>query len=155
MQGQRSHTPTSQYGFLRDPTGSGVCSVPWFRYASVLVTNSIGNLINRRLCCPHCRGEGVVSVKRNVDVYIEPGLKNRSVIRVSEQGHQLLNKRAGDLVVIIKEKQHQRFKRANCDLGIGLHISVFESLLGFKQRITHLDGHIVEITNPPGVVVKV
>jgi len=47
---------------------------------------------------------------------------------------------AGDLIVIIEEKEHSLFKRKNADLIIIKKITLKEALTGYNFIITHLDG---------------
>lgn len=40
------------------------------------------------------------------------------------------------------------------DLVTNLRISLLEALLGFEREIKHLDGHLVQVSVPRGVVVQ-
>lgn len=51
----------------------------------------------------------------------------------------------GDLVFIIKQRPHSKFKRVGNNLFMDLEISLEESLLGFRRTIVHLDNHKFEV----------
>ena len=54
-----------------------------------------------------------------------------------------------DLIFVIKEIEHDIFKRVENDLIVGLDINLIDSLIGFKFEFTHLDDSkfIVESNN--------
>lgn len=59
----------------------------------------------------------------------------------------------GDVIFTIKQQPHNRFKRVGDNLYQDLTISLEEALLGFKKRINHLDGHLVEISSKEDEVI--
>mmetsp|Transcript_32377 Transcript_32377/g.23913 ORF Transcript_32377/g.23913 Transcript_32377/m.23913 type:complete len:114 (+) Transcript_32377:697-1038(+) len=61
---------------------------------------------------------------------------------------------AGDVIFVIKQAKHKLFKRVQDNLYYDLTISLEEALLGFKKRIAHLDGHLVEVSSKPDEVVQ-
>jgi DnaJ-class molecular chaperone len=64
----------------------------------------------------------------------------------------------GDLIFVIRTSPHDIFTRHHHDLRMSLEISLLESLVGFSKEVTHLDGHIVTITNDqvtiPGIIIS-
>jgi len=60
----------------------------------------------------------------------------------------------GDVIVVVKEKEHQTFKRKQADLAMTLKVSLYEALCGFQREITHLDGckHLIQVEN--GEIIK-
>ncbi|CAE6925650.1 DNAJ1 [Symbiodinium natans] len=61
-------------------------------------------------------------VQEELTVFIERGLE------------------VGDLIVVLHELEHPRFRRRDADLFMKLDISLAEALVGFKRVIQHLDG---------------
>ena len=53
----------------------------------------------------------------------------------------------GDVIFTIKQTPHPKFKRVGDNLFTDINISLEEALLGFKKRIGHLDGHLVEFSS--------
>eukprot|EP00455_Lapot_gusevi_P041277 TRINITY_DN476_c0_g1_i3.p1 TRINITY_DN476_c0_g1~~TRINITY_DN476_c0_g1_i3.p1 ORF type:complete len:137 (-),score=74.42 TRINITY_DN476_c0_g1_i3:49-429(-) len=51
----------------------------------------------------------------------------------------------GDVIIKLNTKPHPTFRRRGDDLLHDMTISLKEALIGFKKKITHLDGHIVKV----------
>lgn len=60
----------------------------------------------------------------------------------------------GDIVVVLQQKEHPKFKRKGEDLFVEHTLSLTEALCGFQFVITHLDGRQLLIKSHPGEVVK-
>lgn len=60
----------------------------------------------------------------------------------------------GDLVFVIKQKEHPKFKRKGDDLFVEHKLSITEALCGFQFVLTHLDGRSLLIKSNPGEVIK-
>lgn len=57
--------------------------------------------------------------------------------REAEQAPNII---PGDVIVKLKTKKHATFTRRGDDLLMQLSITLKEALVGFKRRVTHLDG---------------
>ncbi len=57
--------------------------------------------------------------------------------REAEQAPNII---PGDVIVKLKTKKHATFTRRGDDLLMPLSITLKEALVGFKRRVTHLDG---------------
>jgi|688.fasta_scaffold848691_1 DnaJ-class molecular chaperone len=51
----------------------------------------------------------------------------------------------GDIIFVLRVRPHSRFTRKGYDLFTNVEITLKEALLGYSKRITHLDGHVVQI----------
>lgn len=60
----------------------------------------------------------------------------------------------GDIVFVLQQKEHLKFKRKGDDLFVEHTLSLTEALCGFQFVITHLDGRQLLIKSQPGEVVK-
>ncbi|CAH2065509.1 unnamed protein product [Thlaspi arvense] len=60
----------------------------------------------------------------------------------------------GDIVFVLQQKEHPKFKRKGEDLFVEHTISLAEALCGFQFVLTHLDGRNLLIKSNPGEVVK-
>lgn len=60
----------------------------------------------------------------------------------------------GDIVFVLQQKEHPKFKRKGDDLFVEHSLSLAESLCGFQFVLTHLDGRQLLIKSNPGEVVK-
>lgn len=54
---------------------------------------------------------------------------------------------AGDLIFVINDTGNDFFRREGCNLLIQRDISLKQALIGFKFRIKHMDGRILEIVS--------
>jgi DnaJ family protein A protein 2 len=81
-------------------------------------------------------------------------MKNNSKIRFSGESDERPGIVPGDVIILIQEKEHDRFKRKGADLLYTCEISLSESLCGFTKTITHLDGRVIKVTVPAGQVIK-
>lgn len=60
----------------------------------------------------------------------------------------------GDIVFVLQQKEHPKFKRKGDDLIVDHSLSLTEALCGFQFILTHLDGRQLLIKSQPGEVVK-
>jgi DnaJ-class molecular chaperone len=49
------------------------------------------------------------------------------------------------VIIILKQTDHQIFRRWNDHLLITMEISLTEALTGFTKKVRHLDGHTVTV----------
>jgi DnaJ family protein A protein 2 len=59
----------------------------------------------------------------------------------------------GDIVLVVREGNHEMFQRKGCDLVMKKEISLREALTGVCFSFEHLDGHRVIVRSAPGAVV--
>lgn len=60
----------------------------------------------------------------------------------------------GDIVFVLQQKEHPKFKRKGDDLFVEHTLSLTEALCGFQFTLTHLDNRQLLIKSQPGEVVK-
>ena len=60
----------------------------------------------------------------------------------------------GDIVFVLQQKEHPKFKRKGDDLSVEHMLTLPEALCGFQFILTHLDGRQLLIKSQPGEVVK-
>ncbi|KAK9170264.1 hypothetical protein Syun_002404 [Stephania yunnanensis] len=60
----------------------------------------------------------------------------------------------GDIVFVLQQKEHAKFKRKGDDLFFEHTLSLTEALCGFHFVLSHLDGRQLLIKSQPGEVVK-
>ncbi|GJM94469.1 hypothetical protein PR202_ga11114 [Eleusine coracana subsp. coracana] len=85
----------------------------------------------------------------NVDeiltIDIKPGWKKGTKITFPEKGNERRNVRPSDLVFIVDEREHPKFKRDGNDLIYTHKISLVEALTGCAVQLTTLDGRNLTI----------
>ena len=95
--------------------------------------------------CPNCGGHKVVSALKTLNVQIEQGMDNGSEIVFGGQSEQNPDWFPGDIIFVLKVREHSRFKRSGHDLHTTVKLTLKEALLGYQKKITHMDGHTVQI----------
>jgi molecular chaperone DnaJ len=94
--------------------------------------------------CDDCRGTGQVRGSETVKVRIPPGVSEGNYITVSGGGDAAeRGGPAGDLYVVIEEKEHGRFERHGNDVLLDLPLSYTQLALGTKLEVPTLDGNVL------------
>lgn len=91
--------------------------------------------------CRECRGRGRVSAKQRVSVEVPAGIADGQRIRVSGRGHA--GERGGppgDLYVLVRVKEDERFVRDGDDLVTAVDISFAQAALGASVEVPTIDG---------------
>ena len=84
--------------------------------------NGEGTIIKDR--CPTCNGQGVVRKEKTIQVTIPVGVSSGNYITLRGQGDAgKYNGVAGDLIVVIEEKEHDYFERHGDDILLKLRVS--------------------------------
>ncbi|PNH11245.1 Chaperone protein dnaJ 2 [Tetrabaena socialis] len=105
--------------------------------------------------CQSCKGKCLVSDKKTFDVHIEAGMKHGSRISLrGEAGCSEPGLAPGDIILVVVQKEHDVFQRANVDLVMEKSISLTEALTGCSFTFKHLDGRILRVVIPQGEVIK-
>ena len=113
-----------------------------------------GETINDKDRCSQCKGEKVVQEKKVLEVIVEKGMQNGQKITFPGEADEAPDTVTGDIVFVLQQKEHPKFKRKGDDLFVEHTLSLVESLCGFQFILTHLDGRQLLIKTLPGVVVK-
>ncbi|KAL3850255.1 hypothetical protein ACJIZ3_012137 [Penstemon smallii] len=114
-----------------------------------------GETISDKDRCPQCKGEKVVQEKKVLEVHVEKGMQNGQKITFPGEADEAPDTVTGDIVFVLQQKEHPRFKRKNGDdLFVEVTLSLREALCGFQYILTHLDGRQLLIKSQPGEVVK-
>lgn len=108
--------------------------------------------------CNACGGEGksfkTKQEREVLEVHIQKGSPNDHKIQFREMADEQPDCDTGDVIFVVKEQEHEVFKRRGADLFIERDISLVEALCGFEMEITHLDGRKLLIKTAPGDIVR-
>ncbi|PQQ18658.1 dnaJ protein homolog [Prunus yedoensis var. nudiflora] len=113
-----------------------------------------GETINDKDRCTQCKGEKVVQEKKVLEVIVEKGMQNGQRITFPGEADEAPDTITGDIVFVLQQKEHPKFKRKGDDLFFEHTLSLVEALCGFHFVLTHLDGRQLLIKSQPGEVVK-
>ena len=132
-----------------------VCDVCKGSGQSETVQNTpFGRIINRRVCnkcggtgkiikvfCSYCKGSGVVTKNKTINVKIPAGIQDGSQLRVAGEGGAGLNGGPpGDLYIHITIRPHNIFKREGDDLTCEVPITFPQAALGDEVLIPTMTG---------------
>ncbi|KAK3034384.1 hypothetical protein RJ639_033988 [Escallonia herrerae] len=113
-----------------------------------------GESISDRDRCPQCKGEKVIQEKKVLEVHVEKGMQNGQKITFPGEADEAPDTVTGDIVFVLQQKEHPKFKRKGDDLFVEHTLALAEALCGFQFILTHLDGRQLLIKSNPGEVVK-
>lgn len=91
--------------------------------------------------CPECRGEGRLEGDKTIAVDIPAGVAMGNYLTVRGEGN--VGPRggpAGDLLVVIEEKEHEFFERHGDDILYDLPLSIPQAVLGEMVEVPTLTG---------------
>jgi DnaJ homolog subfamily A member 2 len=113
-----------------------------------------GEVIDEANKCKTCNGKKVVKEKKIIEAEIDKGAPNNQQYTFHGEADEFPGVEPGDVVIIVQEQPHKRFKRKGADLLIEKEITLLQALTGVDFTITHLDGTKLRIQNTPGEVIK-
>ncbi len=113
-----------------------------------------GKIIERP--CSKCKGSGKQMGTRLFSFEIPAGIENGEY-RIKGEGEQTSNGISGDLIIRIKVKPHNKFKRDGADIFYDENISMTDATLGKKIIVPTLEGTEkieVEAGSQPNTIIK-
>ncbi|KAI3853865.1 hypothetical protein MKX03_001193 [Papaver bracteatum] len=113
-----------------------------------------GETICQKDRCPQCKGDKVVNEKKVLEVHVEKGMQNGQKITLHGEADQVPGIVTGNVVFVVTQKDHPKFKRKGDDLFVEHKLSLTEALCGFQFALTHIDGKQLLIKTNPGEVIK-
>eukprot|EP00842_Homolaphlyctis_polyrhiza_P000969 jgi/Hompol1/1873/HPOL_002783-RA len=116
--------------------------------------NGEGEIIKEKDRCKDCKGKKVASERKILEVFIDKGMQDGQKIVFSGEGDQAPGIIPGDIIIVVEEKPHERFKRKGNDLFHEAKIDLTTALCGGKLAIKHLDDRVLMVNILPGEVIK-
>jgi len=113
-----------------------------------------GERVDPKLRCKKCNGRKVNRERKILEVEVNKGMEDGQKITFSSEGDQEPGLEPGDIIIVLDEKAHDRFKRSGQDLIMKLDISLTEALTGLKKTIKTLDDRTLVIQTVRGEVIK-
>lgn len=108
--------------------------------------------------CPACNGQGcrakMKPEKEVLDVFVEKGSPDGHKIVFHGKADEGVGHEPGDVIVVVKQREHPRFLRKGADLYLERDITLTEALTGFKLVVPHLDGRKLIVRSKPGEVLQ-
>ena len=116
--------------------------------------SATGEIINLKDRCTQCKGKKIISEKKVLEVHIDKGMKAGSKITFRGESDQAPNAEPGDVIILVDEKPHDRFKRQENDLFVEIEVDLLTALGGGEYAIKHLDDRALIVKFEPGGVIK-
>jgi len=113
-----------------------------------------GETFDEKNKCKTCNGRKVIPERKILEVHIDKGMEDEQKIVFSGESNEEPGVPAGDIIVVLDEKEHPEFKRQGMDLILEMEIQLVEALCGFKRVVKHLDDRKLLISSPPGCIIK-
>ena len=113
-----------------------------------------GEVIDDANKCKTCKGKKVVKEKKVLEAMIDKGSPNNCQYTFHGEADEYPGQEPGDVVIVVQEQPHKKFKRKGADLLFEHKITLVEALTGVDFMLTHLDGTKIRIRNEPGEVIK-
>ncbi|KDN47527.1 putative YDJ1-mitochondrial and ER import protein [Tilletiaria anomala UBC 951] len=113
-----------------------------------------GEIINQKDKCKSCNAKKVVQERKVLEVRLDKGMEDGQQITFKEEADQAPNTIPGDVIIVIDEKPHPRFKRRKNDLITDVEVDLLTALGGGKIVIEHLDDHALSVEIPQGEIIK-
>merc|ERR1712018_40651 len=107
-----------------------------------------GERVDPKLRCKKCNGRKVNRERKILEVQVDKGMADGQKITFTSEGDQEPGLEPGDIIIVLDEKAHDRFKRRGQDL------IVTEALTGMKKTIKTLDDRTLVIQTVRGEVIK-
>ncbi|KAJ2778025.1 Type I HSP40 co-chaperone [Coemansia javaensis] len=113
-----------------------------------------GEEIDPRHRCKKCMGIKVVTENKQLEVNIDRGMKDGQKVTFSGEADQMPGVIPGDIIIVVREKEHPRFKRRGDDLFYEAEVDLVTALAGGNIHIKHLDDRVLDVAILPGEVIR-
>jgi len=113
-----------------------------------------GEKIREEDKCKKCKGKKVNKERKILEVNVDKGMTDGHKITFRGESDQAPDMEPGDIIFVLREKEHAIFKRKGIDLYVDKEIPLIEALTGSAFSITHLDDRVLHVSSEDGDVIK-
>lgn len=96
----------------------------------------------------------VIVFPQILEVNIDKGMQDGQRITFSGEADQSPGILPGDIIIVVEEKEHPRFKRRGDDLYYQQKIDLLTALGGGQFTIKHLDDRALVVNIIPGEIIR-
>jgi DnaJ-class molecular chaperone/serine/threonine protein kinase len=104
--------------------------------------------------CKTCKGKKTCKDRKVLNVIVEKGMSDGEPLLFPGEADENPGMVAGDVIILLKEKQHDVFRRMGSDLIANVELTLSEALCGFKRSFTHLDGRVLMYSTFDGQITR-
>jgi DnaJ family protein A protein 2 len=112
-----------------------------------------GKMIDPSKRCKTCKGKKVKKERKVLEVAIDKGAKNNQKIKFTGESDQAPGIEPGDIIFVIKVKDHTKYTRKGHHLFMSKKISLKTALTGAKFTVEQMDGRVLHVSTEPGAVI--
>ena len=116
--------------------------------------NATGEVIPAKDRCSDCHGEKYVMDKKIFEVHVDRGCPDGQKVVFEGEAHQLVDGQPGDIIIVLSERPHDRFRRHGDDLVTKVPIDLLTALAGGAINVKFLDGRVLVGRIAAGEVVR-
>lgn len=103
--------------------------------------------------CNHCNSQGYITGTKLETINVPMGIRDGDILEITGSGN-IKNKKSksGNLYVHVRVKSDSTYWREGDNLRNQIDINFAEAALGTKKEIKHIDGKILTIDIPKGII---
>jgi len=113
-----------------------------------------GNGIKPQDRCTACSGKKIIPERKVFEIHVEKGMQHNQKITLSGEADESPGVLPGDVVVVIQQREHEKFLRKGDDLLMSHTITLVEALTGTEFVLTHLDDRKILVKTAAGEIVR-
>jgi len=113
-----------------------------------------GEVIREKDKCKPCNGRKVIQERKVLEVHVDKGMKDGQRIVFNGEADQAPGILPGDVIIVLQEQEHERFKRRDDDLYYHAKIDLLTALAGGQFAVEHLDKRVLVVSILPGEVIR-
>lgn len=113
-----------------------------------------GQTISDKDKCKTCSGKKTVKETKVLEVPVTPGMRDGQKIIFRGEGDQEPGVEPGDVIIVLQQKEHERFLRDKDSLFMKHTLNLTEALCGFQLVVQHLDNRNIVFSNQKGDVIE-
>merc|ERR1719436_1919162 len=103
-----------------------------------------GERVDPKLRCKKCNGRKVNRERKILEVQVDKGMEDGQKITFSSEGDQEPGLEPGDIIIVLDEKAHDKFKRSGLDLIVKMDINLIEALDDRTLVIQTVRGEVIK-----------
>ena len=106
-----------------------------------------GEIKDRKTLCKVCDGQGSKNVKKEFKFDIQRGMKEGEFKVFEEEGNEIINGENGDVILVVKQIEHETLSRKGDDLIYTKFINLVDALTYQNFSFEHISGEMITIND--------
>jgi DnaJ-class molecular chaperone len=106
-----------------------------------------GEMKDQKSLCKECNGKGSKFEKREFKFNIECGMKEGEFKVFEEEGNEIVDGENGDVILVVREKEHEMLSRKGDDLVYTKFLDFVDSMTFQNFCFEHISGEILNVND--------